>query len=67
MAEPVLLSSHDPAFMLRAVTPNSLDPKFAPPVPSTATTLFGRLGLDDDEQQEELLGCWPDYSIRIRR
>jgi len=44
-----------------------LDPKFAAPAPSTATTLFGRLGLDGDEQQEELLGCWPDYSIRIRR
>jgi hypothetical protein len=44
-----------------------LDPKFAAPAPAAATTLFGRLGLDGEEQSEEMLGCWPDYSIRIRR
>ena len=44
-----------------------LDPKFAQPAPAAATTPFGRPGLDGDELQDETLGCWPDYSIRIRQ
>ncbi len=43
-----------------------LDPKFAAPAPAAAD-LFGRLGLDGEEDWEEMLGCWPDHSIRIRR
>ncbi|MDQ3012108.1 MAG: zinc-dependent metalloprotease, partial [Acidobacteriota bacterium] len=44
-----------------------LDPKFAAPAPAAATGLFGRLGLDGEELPDESLGCWQDYSIRIRR
>ena len=43
-----------------------LDPKFAQPAPASAATIFGRLGLGDDELRDESLGCWPDYSVRIR-
>lgn len=43
-----------------------LDPKFAQPAPASAATIFGRLGLGGDELQDETLGCWPDYSVRIR-
>jgi hypothetical protein len=42
-----------------------LDPKFAQPAPATGTAApFGR-GFGEDEL--ETLGCWPDYSLRIRR
>ncbi len=44
-----------------------LDPKFAQPAPAAGATLFGRPGLDGEELQDENLGCWPDYSVRIRR
>ena len=44
-----------------------LDPKFAAPAPATATGGFGRPGLDGEELSGESLGCWPDYSVRIRR
>jgi hypothetical protein len=44
-----------------------LDPKFAQPATAAGATIFGRLGLDGEELQDETLGCWPDYSVRIRR
>ncbi|MGH9801805.1 MAG: hypothetical protein ACRD82_15695, partial [Blastocatellia bacterium] len=46
-----------------------LDPKFAAPAPAATGLPFilGRFGLDGEEQSDELLNCWPDYSLRIRR
>src|SRR5215813_10668915 len=45
-----------------------LDPKFAPPAPTSSPLQF-ILGLHDAEGEEpdDELSCWPDYSIRIRR
>jgi hypothetical protein len=49
-----------------------LDPKFAPTAPAAGglPLILGRPGLDgvdDNGQTDESLGCWPDYSIRIRQ
>jgi len=46
-----------------------LDPKFAQAAPATVTPQAGggRRGMDIFEQPDESLGCWPDYSIRIRQ
>jgi hypothetical protein len=46
-----------------------LDPKFAQAAPATLTlpTGGGRRGIESFEQPDESLGCWPDYSIRIRQ
>jgi hypothetical protein len=45
-----------------------LDPKFAPPAPTTPTPafIFGPFSADGEESYDEL-SCWPDYSIRIRQ
>jgi Met-zincin len=44
-----------------------LDPKLAPPAPTTAGTIF-RIGTsDEDETSDNVLNCWPDYSIRLPR
>ena len=45
-----------------------LDPKFAPPAPTTPTPafIFGPFSADGEESYDELR-CWPDYSIRIRQ
>jgi hypothetical protein len=45
----------------------TLDPKFAPPAPTTQTLPFGIPGLDeatDPLGDETPLGCWPDYAVR---
>jgi len=46
-----------------------LDPKFAQAAPAASTLpiIIGRPGMDGAEQFDESLGCWPDYSIRIRQ
>jgi hypothetical protein len=45
-----------------------LDPKFAPPAPSTSPLqlIFGPFSADGEQPHDEL-SCWPDYSIRIRQ
>lgn len=44
-----------------------LDPKFAAPAPAATGLQFVLGRFSDEEQSEELLNCWPDYSLRIRR
>jgi hypothetical protein len=46
-----------------------LDPKFAAPAPAAGGTqiILGRFNADGDEPTDDLLKCWPDHSIRIRR
>jgi len=48
----------------------ALDPKFAPPAPST--NVFGPFGFDEEDNSNSSLyedfdprECWPDYAIRI--
>jgi hypothetical protein len=46
-----------------------LDPKFASPAPTSSPIpfIFGPFNADGEEQRDESLSCWPDYSLRIRQ
>jgi hypothetical protein len=45
-----------------------LDPKFAAAAPTSSPFPFIFLfGPDGEELHDELLNCWPDYSLRIRQ
>lgn len=45
-----------------------LDPKFAPPAPSaTAGAPFFFPGVDEWQEEEDEIGCWHDYAIRLPR